>query len=297
MPAVETKPIRVLLVDDHQLLTGSLAAVLAREPDITVVGVAATVAEARALRRERLDVVLMDYRLPDGTGAEATRAIKARWPAARVVMLTAVSDDETILESIQAGADGYLTKDRAVEEVVEAVRAANMGETLLPHSVLVGIAERVVAARDKSIDRRQVEPLTPRELEVLRALTEGLSTPEICERLFIAPNTLRTHVQNIMGKLRVHSKLEAVAFAIRHRLVNRRAPRARSTEPTPVGHRSCTRGRGAARATGRIADSGLRSRRRCAARSVAQPVRSADRRPGPRRWSVRRPRILSAPWR
>jgi DNA-binding NarL/FixJ family response regulator len=192
---------------------------LDREPDMEVVGVAGTVAEAKAMARERLDVVLMDYRLPDGTGAEATRAIKARWPAARVVMLTAVNDDETVMESIQAGADGYLTKDRAVEEVVSAVRAANAGETLLPRSVILGIAQRVVAARDKTVERRQIEPLTPRELEVLKALSEGLSTPEICERLFIAPNTLRTHVQNIMGKLRVHSKLEAVAFAIRNRLV------------------------------------------------------------------------------
>jgi len=219
MQSADVRRIRVLLVDDHQLLTGSLAAVLGREPDMQVVGEASTVAEAKSLARERLDVVLMDYRLPDGTGAEATRAIKARWPACRVVMLTAVHDDETILESIQAGADGYLTKDRAVDDVVSAVRAANAGETLLPHSVIMGIAQRVVAARDKTVERRQIEPLTPRELEVLKALTEGLSTPEICERLFIAPNTLRTHVQNIMGKLRVHSKLEAVAFAIRNRLV------------------------------------------------------------------------------
>jgi len=223
----DAKPIRVLLVDDHQLLTGALAKMMADEPDIQVVGVAGTVAEAKAMARDRLDVVLMDYRLPDGTGAEATRAIKARWPAARVVMLTALNDDETILESIQAGADGYLTKDRAVDEVVDAVRAAHAGETLLPRSVILGIAQRVAAARDRGTERRQVEPLTARELEVLRALTEGLSTPEICERLFIAPNTLRTHVQNIMGKLRVHSKLEAVAFALRHRLVE--PPRAEDT--------------------------------------------------------------------
>jgi len=216
---VDAKPIRVLLVDDHQLLTGALAKTMADESDIQVVGVAGSVGEAKALARDRLDVVLMDYRLPDGTGAEATRAIKARWPAARVVMLTALNDDETILESIQAGADGYLTKDRAVEEVVDAVRAAHAGETLLPRSVIMGIAQRVAAARDRGGERLQVEPLTARELEVLRALTEGQSTPEICERLFIAPNTLRTHVQNIMGKLRVHSKLEAVAFALRHRLV------------------------------------------------------------------------------
>src|SRR6266566_1483134 len=219
MQPADAKPIRVLLVDDHQLLTGALSQMMSLEPDLRVVGVAGSVAEAKAMSRDRVDVVLMDYRLPDGTGAEATRAIKARWPAARVVMLTALNDDETVLESIQAGADGYLTKDRAVDEVVNAVRAANAGETLLPRSVIVGIAQRVASARDRGLERRQVEPLTPRELEVLKTLTEGLSTPEICDRLVIAPNTLRTHVQNIMGKLRVHSKLEAVAFALRYRLV------------------------------------------------------------------------------
>jgi DNA-binding NarL/FixJ family response regulator len=215
----DPRRIRVLLVDDHQLLTGSLSQILSREADIEVVGVAGTVADAKSMARERLDVVLMDYRLPDGTGAEAARAIKGRWPNARIVMLTALNDDETVLESIQAGADGYMTKDRAVEDVVNAVRSAHAGETLLPRTVIVGIARRVAAARDRTADRHPIEPLTRRELEVLRALTEGLSTPEVCDRLFIAPNTLRTHVQNIMSKLRVHSKLEAVAFALRHGLV------------------------------------------------------------------------------
>ena len=215
----DERRIRVLFVEDHRLLADSLSAMLAREPDIEVIGIAGTVAEAKELSRERLDVVLMDYHLPDGTGADATRAIKARWPSARVVMVTALSDDETVLESIQAGADGYLTKDRAAEEVVLAVRAAYAGETLLPRSVIAEIARRVAASRERVDERRAIEPLTPRELEVLRALTEGLSTPEICEQLYIAPNTLRTHVQNIMGKLHVHSKLEAVAFALRYRLV------------------------------------------------------------------------------
>ena len=218
--STDSKRIRVLFVEDHQLLADALAAMLGREPDIEVVGIAGTVADAKLMSRERLDVVLTDYRLPDGTGAEATRAIKARWPAARVVMVTAISDDETVLESIQAGADGYMTKDRAAEDAVAAVRAAYAGETLLPRSVIIEIARRVAAARERGDERRIVEPLTPRELEILRALTEGMSTPEICERLFIAPNTLRTHVQNIMGKLRVHSKLEAVAFALKHRLVD-----------------------------------------------------------------------------
>jgi DNA-binding NarL/FixJ family response regulator len=219
VPTARSKPIRVLLVDDHRLVTGPLAQILAREPDIDVVGVAASVAEAKDLSRERLDVVLMDYRLPDGTGADATRAIKARWPTAKVVMLTAAQDEETVLESIQAGADGYLTKDRAVSDVVAAVRAAHAGETLLPRSVIVDIARRVSAARDRDAEVRHLEPLTKRELEVLRALTEGLTSPEICERLFISPNTLRTHVQNIIGKLQVHSKLEAVAVGLRYGLV------------------------------------------------------------------------------
>ena len=146
---VNARTIRVLLVDDHQLLTDSLARVLAAEPDIDIVGVAATVAEAKQFARQRMDVVLMDYRLPDGTGAEATRAIKLRWPSARVIMLTALGDDATVLESIQAGADGYLTKDHAVDDVVDAVRRRDAGETLLPRSVIIGIAQRVADARER----------------------------------------------------------------------------------------------------------------------------------------------------
>lgn len=218
--AAETKKIRVLLVDDHQLLTDSLARILAAEPDIEVVGVAGTVAEARRLARQRMDVVLMDYRLPDGTGAEATRIVKGQWPGARVVMLTAITDDETVLESIQAGADGYLTKDRAVDDVVDAVRRAKAGDTLLPRSVIVGIAQRVAEAKDRRPDRPAIEPLTGRELEVLRALAEGRSSADISEQLSISRNTLRTHVQNIMSKLHVHSKLEAVTVGLRYRIID-----------------------------------------------------------------------------
>lgn len=216
----DTRPIRVLLVDDHQLLTDSLARLLGAEPDIEVMGIGASVADAKQLSHERMDVVLMDYRLPDGTGAEATRAIKARWPSARVVMLTALQDDETILESIQAGADGYLTKDRAVDDVVATVRSARAGETLLPRSVIMGIAQRVAVARDRQSDRPLIEGLTPRELQVLQALAEGLATPDICERLVISRNTLRTHVQNIMMKLHAHSKLEAVTVGLRSRIID-----------------------------------------------------------------------------
>jgi len=216
----DTRPIRVLLVDDHQLLTDSLARLLSAETDIEVVGIGASVADAKQLAHERMDVVLMDYRLPDGTGAEATRVIKKRWPSARVVMLTAVQDDETILESIQAGADGYLTKDRAVDDVVATVRSARAGETLLPRSVILGIAQRVAVARDRQPERAPIETLTARELQILQALAEGLATPDICETLFISRNTLRTHVQNIMMKLHVHSKLEAVTVGLRNRIID-----------------------------------------------------------------------------
>jgi two-component system response regulator DevR len=213
------RPIAVLLVDDHQLLVDALSRLLGAEPDIKIAGIAGSLADVRALAFARLDVALMDYRLPDGTGAEGARIVKSRWPACRVVMLTAVSDDGTVLESIQAGAEGYLTKDKAIDEVVQAVRAAHAGEILLPRAVVFGIAQRVAAAREGGPAMPLVETLTPRESEVLRALVDGLPSKTICERLFISPNTLRTHTQNIMGKLRVHSKLEAVAFALRTGLV------------------------------------------------------------------------------
>ena len=211
--------IRVLLVDDHQLLTDALSGLLAGEPDIQVCGVAASVAEAREVATEQMDVVLMDYVLPDGTGAEATREIKRRWPSAKVVLVTGLSDDETMLDAVHAGVDGYLTKDRAGRDVVDAVRAAHAGEILLPRAVAYELAQRMGASRQKSETHIDVHNLTPRELEVLRALVEGRSSRDICAELYISPNTLRTHVQNLLNKLRVHSKLEAVAVALRQQLV------------------------------------------------------------------------------
>lgn len=210
---------RVLLVDDHRLILDALTRMLSLQPDIVVIGSASSVAETRGMLDGPVDVALVDYRLRDGTGVDAIRAIKAAHPECRIVMLTAHDDEAIVFETIQAGADGYLTKDRAVDEVVATVRAAHAGATLLPRSVIVAIARRVAEGRDKEPERTPGDGLTPRELEVLRALTEGLATPEVCERMGISPNTLRTHVQNIMGKLGVHSKLEAVAYGLRNRLV------------------------------------------------------------------------------
>ena len=211
--------IRVLLVDDHRALADALSRLLAAEPGISIVGTAYSAADARTWLRAPVDVVLMDYALPDGTGAELTRAVKARWPKALVIMLTAHDDDETVLDSIQAGADGFLAKTASIDEILDAVRAAHAGETLLPTAVIAKIALRVRVAREGGSEGPKVEPLTVRELEILRALAAGRTTREICQGLAIAPNTLRTHVQNITAKLHVHSKLEAVVFALRHGLV------------------------------------------------------------------------------
>ncbi len=224
---VEARPIRVLLVDDHRALAEALSRLLASEPGISMVGTAYSAAEARARLREPVDVVLMDYALPDGTGAEVTRSAKARWPKAPVIMLTAHDDDETVLDSIQAGADGFLAKTASLDELVSAVKAAHAGETLLPPAVIAKIALRVRMAREHGLEGPRIEPLTVRELEILRALSAGRTTREICDELTIAPNTLRTHVQNITAKLHVHSKLEAVVFALRHGLVEPPAPEER----------------------------------------------------------------------
>jgi DNA-binding NarL/FixJ family response regulator len=230
MATARPSSIRVLLVDDHQLLTDALAGLMRHTDDIEVVGVCRSVSDVRDALHEAgtdgVDVALMDYLLPDGTGADATREVKRTWPAAKVLMLTGVADDETMLEAVEAGVDGYLTKDRAGTDVVDAVRAAHAGEMLLPHEVAVELSHRVTGGRGSRTGRRgaerriDVHDLTPRELEVLQALVEGRSSRDICADLYIAPNTLRTHVQNLLSKLRVHSKLEAVAYALRQRLVD-----------------------------------------------------------------------------
>jgi DNA-binding NarL/FixJ family response regulator len=218
-PRRGARAILVLIVEDQPLLAEMLADVLSAEPDIRVVGVCGTVADAVSSASLHPDVVLMDYRLPDGTGADATRGIKARWATARVIIVSAIHDDHTIMESIQAGADGYLTKDNAVEDIISAIRAARAGETLLPRSVIIAIAGRMAHGLEQRADQPRVEPLTPRQLQILRGLASGMSSPEICEQFSISPNTLRTHVDRILRKFGVHSKLQAVTFALRNGLI------------------------------------------------------------------------------
>jgi two-component system, NarL family, nitrate/nitrite response regulator NarL len=161
MDQAQPSLIRVLLVDDHQLLTDALAGLLGRETDIEVMGIASSVSEAKHAARRPVDVVLMDYALPDGTGADATRAIKARWPDTKVVMLSAITEDETVLDAIRAGVDGYLTKDRASEEVVSAVRSAHAGDILLPRELVFEIAQRVAGGGGAGGGPRPPRPAAP----------------------------------------------------------------------------------------------------------------------------------------
>lgn len=211
-------PIRVLLVDDHQLVTDALTRAFTAEGDIEVIGAIGSVAAVRRAMGQCPDVVLMDYLLPDGTGAEATRIVKSVRSHAKVVMLTAVGDDRSLIEALDAGVDDYVTKDSPIEAVIDAVRTVARGQTC-PYPSARPATARLQGGR-RGLDRlAPPERLTPRERQVLQALVDGLDTASVCERLSISRNTLRTHTTHITAKLHAHSKLEAVAAGLRYGLV------------------------------------------------------------------------------
>ena len=211
-----TQAIRVLLVDDHRMILELLAASLGRWPYVQVVGTAESLRALSEIQISRPDVVLMDYHLSDGTGAEGCRIVKARWPQARIVMLTAVDRRSAILSAVEAGADGYLVKTASQAEVVAAVRAAFEQEVLISPDVLGEIARGLGHQPSAPV---LLEPLTARELTVLRALALGRSTATIATDLGLRPGTVRVHVEAIRRKFNVSSKLEAVSIALRHRIV------------------------------------------------------------------------------
>lgn len=210
------QPLRVLIVDDHEMVAQGLSEVLATETGIEVIGRAGTVRDATRMAGQLApDVVVMDYRLPDGDGLAATSAIRGQNPDTAVVMVTASDHDTVVAAAIEAGCSGFVTKDRAAQDVVSAVRAAARGEAGFPAAVLNRLLGRGHAApRDRGA-------LTPRELEVLQLLAEGLSTRDIAERFVLSISTVRNHVQNILTKLGAHSKLEAVSVAMRQGIVGR----------------------------------------------------------------------------
>lgn len=208
--------VRVLLVDDHRLLLDALAGSLSRADGILVVGAVESLAELAALRVDRPDVVLMDYRLRDGNGAEGARMVKARWPETHVLLLTAVPESAAVLEAVRAGAESVISKSGGLGQLVDAIRAAMAGRATLPRGVLVEMTRRLAAERP---ERVLDEPLTARELTVLKALAQGHGTSRIASDLGLSPATVRVHVEAIRRKFRVATRLEAVSAAIRHRIV------------------------------------------------------------------------------
>lgn len=211
----ETKTIRVMIVDDHAMVRKGLGFFLRVQDDLELVGEAAGGEEA-LLMCERLapDVVLMDMMMPGMNGVEATRAIRKRWPTVQVIALTSFKEGELVQEALQAGAISYLLKNISADELAVAIRAAYAGRpTLAPEATqaLIQAATEPPAPGDD---------LTPREREVLVLLVEGLNNAEIADRLMIGRSTVKTHVSNIFSKLGVASRVEAVALALQHNLLD-----------------------------------------------------------------------------
>jgi len=204
------RPIRVLVVDDHEILAASLARVLDDEPDMVSAGLAKDLAQARSrVASAAPDVLLLDRRLPDGDGVAAIPDLLALRPTMSVVVLTASPAEDVLVRAIEAGAAGFVSKTRGLAEVTAAVRAAAAGEAVISPELLVRLLPRL---------RRSPEPdteLTRREREVLDLLAQGLSNAAIAERLSVSVHTVRNHIANLSAKLGAHSKLEALAIAVR----------------------------------------------------------------------------------
>ncbi len=211
--------IRVFLLDDHASFRQALAFMIEREPDMTVVGEAGSLAEARSSLTPA-EIAVVDLDLPDGNGVELVADFRAATPEGGVLILTATRDRREIARAVEAGAAGVVNKSAGVEEIIDALRRVCEGQTLMPAQELVELLRLASSDREqRELVERRVRRLTPREREVLQALADGLNNKEIARRLSITVETQRTHMVNILGKLGVHSQLQALVFAIRHELV------------------------------------------------------------------------------
>jgi DNA-binding NarL/FixJ family response regulator len=215
------RPVTLLICDDHKVLTDALATVVGLDDDLQMIAPPVHEAEtAIALCTEHLpDVVLMDIVFKGGgmSGIDATRHIKEVSPSTKVVIMTAHDEDRLLVEAVEAGASGFLGKDEAAEELLSAAKAAAEGEVLIDPGTLTRLLAQVARERAEERDAQNLlGDLTEREREILQLLAEGMRNDDIAAKLFISPQTVQTHVRNILGKLRVHSKLEAVAFAVKH---------------------------------------------------------------------------------
>jgi NarL family two-component system response regulator LiaR len=206
-------PIRLLIADDHEIVRKGIRALLATKRDIQVIGEAGDGADAVAQAQTlHPDVILMDLVMPRMDGIQATREITARQPGTRVLVLTSFAADEQVFPAIQAGALGYLLKDSGPQELVQAIRQVYHGEPSLESSV----ARKVLAELSNPPQKPQTpDPLTARELDILRLIAQGRSNKEIAGQLVIAEETVHAHVSNILGKLHLASRTQAALYALR----------------------------------------------------------------------------------
>ena len=210
-----TNTVRVLIVDDHEVLASSLAQVLDTEPDLVSVGVAGSIESAAALIRTRApDVLLLDHRLPDGDGVAAIGRLRELRPSMAVIILTASPAEHLMVSAVEAGVSGFLSKTRSLSEVTSAVRAAAAGEAVISPEMLARLLARL-----ERTDRAGPPTLTEREREILGLISDGLTNAAIAEELVVSVNTVRNHVANLLAKLGARSKLEALSIAIREGLV------------------------------------------------------------------------------
>jgi len=214
--------IRILIADDHELFRRGLRMVLEDEDDIVVIDEAGDGQAAVELAREHApDVVVMDVRMPVLSGIEATKRIKEEEPGTRILVLTISDEEDDLYEAIKAGANGYLLKEISIDEIGSAVRSVHGGQSLISPSMASKLLDEFAAMIKKEEEKEQVPAprLTPREMEVLQHVAQGMNNREIAKSLFISENTVKNHVRNILEKLHLHSRMEAVVYAVREKLL------------------------------------------------------------------------------
>ncbi len=213
-----THPLRLLVVDDHEIVRQGLVALLERRSEFSVVAQAGTVAEAiAAARRHQPDLVVMDVRLPDGSGIEACREIRAEMPRTRVLMLTSYPDEEAVLSAIIAGASGYLLKQVRGRDLVAALEAVGRGDSLLDPAVTERVLERVRRAASGG-EHDELADLTAQERKILLLVAEGKTNKEIAAEVFLSDKTVKNYVSSILSKLDLQRRAQAAAFVVKHGL-------------------------------------------------------------------------------
>jgi DNA-binding NarL/FixJ family response regulator len=219
---VSDEPIRVLIVDDHALFRRGLVMVLEQEKDIDLVGEAGDGAEAVNIAQDTMpDVVLMDVRMPRRGGIEATSQIKAIAPHTKILMLTISDEEADLYDAIKAGASGYLLKEISIEEVANAIRQVHAGQSMISPSMASKLLTEFATMVKKTDEKpAAAQPrLTEREMEVLRLVAKGRNNRDIAKELFISENTVKNHIRNILEKLHLHSRMQAVVYAVREKLL------------------------------------------------------------------------------